>query len=80
MSHDIVAISGTDKFWIAIWIIIGMVTLILGLSIPIYYNKQNQIIQAMVEAGANPIEASCAISTGRQAGKVMCTAFFMNRP
>jgi hypothetical protein len=54
--------NGEDKFWVVVTAIVGAVATVLVLTIASSSWRSDKIILEMVEAGADPIAASCAIN------------------
>lgn len=63
-----------NKFWIAVWGIIGIVVCTLIVSITLFNMSVNERISEMVAKGANPIQAACAINGSNGSGQaIICS-------
>ena len=53
--------DSTDKFWVIVWSLATVVALGLTISYIICNETDNQTMLNMVKAGANPLDARCAV-------------------
>lgn len=61
-----------------IFVVVGIVIISI-ITIPtLYFNSKNAKIVEMVKAGANPLDAACALE-GDRSGQTNCTHLFVSR-
>jgi len=53
--------NSTDKFWLGIWGLATIVTVIVVISITVACHNKNTVILEMVKTGMSPIAALCAL-------------------
>jgi len=59
-----------NKFWLAIWAIVGACFMSIVLGVAGYQINTTNKIEVLVQQGANPLEAYCAINGSRQTDAV----------
>ncbi len=52
----------TDKFWISLWKIGALTLCVIVISVMTSCQMTKEKVARMVEAGADPMEASCSLS------------------
>lgn len=60
------------------FVVVGIVIISIIAMLLFYFNSKNAKIVEMVKAGANPLEAACALE-GERSTKINCTHLFVSR-
>lgn len=63
-----------EKFWVSVWGMVCSMVVIVGLMVIASIESTNAKVVEMVQAGANPIVAACAISAPSTSGNAIICA------
>ena len=71
--------NSEDQCWVRIWQLIVSVVIVFIFAIGVNKYHSKEVLARMVEAGADPVMARCAVYQGGRSGDVFCALALQQR-